>query len=178
MRAARPAFAARHLPLRSRASVASTAFISLSARRYVTSGNVKAPLGTIARLLDWEPQEEVRGVVVNGFIRSVRSMKSRCFVALGDGSSLASLQALVPTSQAEGCASFSPACCLGLTPLMLTLRSYLVSPLGLPFVSPGPGLPPRAPGNLMSSRSTTSKSWVLLTLRCIAVPLAPSLQAC
>lgn len=30
-------------------------------------------------------------------------MKSRSFVALGDGSSLAPLQAIVPMNQAEGC---------------------------------------------------------------------------
>lgn len=178
MRAARLALAARHLPLRSNASVTSPALISLSARRYVASGGGNVPSRTIARLLEWKPQEEVRDVVVNGFIRSVRSMKSRSFAALGDGSSLASLQALVPTSQAEGCGSFFQTFCLELTLLMLTRRIYVVSPSGLPFVSPGPGFPPRVPDSLMSSRSTTSKSWVLLTPRCIAVPLVPSLQAC
>ncbi|KAK7723512.1 asparaginyl-tRNA synthetase [Diaporthe eres] len=84
--------------------------ISPLTRRYVTSGsgsgsgsgNVASR--SVARLLEWKPQEEVRDVVVNGFIRSVRSMKSRSFVALGDGSSLASLQALVPTNQAQGLA--------------------------------------------------------------------------
>lgn len=44
-------------------------------------------------------------MAVNGYIRSVRSMKSRTFVALGDGSSLAPLQALVPLDQVEGCES-------------------------------------------------------------------------
>lgn len=107
MRAARLALAARHLPLRSKAFVASPAVISPSAaRRYVSSGAGNVHSRPIARLLEWKPQEEARDVVVNGFIRSVRSMKSRSFVALGDGSSLASLQALVPTSQAEGCGSF------------------------------------------------------------------------
>ncbi|KAG8157659.1 hypothetical protein KVR01_012321 [Diaporthe batatas] len=104
MRAPRLALAARHLSLRSKASVASPAVITLPARRYVASGGSNARPRPISRLLEWEPQEGARDVVVNGFIRSVRSMKSRSFVALGDGSSLASLQALVPSSQAEGLA--------------------------------------------------------------------------
>lgn len=157
MRAARLALAARHLPLRSKAFVASPAVISLSARRYVSSGAGNVPSRPIARLLEWKPQEEVRDVVVNGFIRSVRSMKSRSFVALGDGSSLASLQALVPSSQAEGCGSFLQYSCLGLAPLMLTGRLYIVLLSGPPSVSPDPGFPPRVPDSLMSSRSTTSK---------------------
>ncbi|CAK7214224.1 asparaginyl-tRNA synthetase [Sporothrix eucalyptigena] len=41
----------------------------------------------------------VPGVVVNGFIRSVRTMKKYTFVTLGDGSSLAPLQAVVPAAQ-------------------------------------------------------------------------------
>lgn len=108
MRAARLALAARHLTSTSKASVASPAVIpvSPSARRYVSSGGSNANPRPIARLLEWKPQEEARNVVVNGFIRSVRSMKSRSFVALGDGSSIASLQALVPSSQAQGCAFF------------------------------------------------------------------------
>lgn len=72
----------------------------LPSRRYI-SGENGAPK-SIAKLLEWKPQSEARDVVVNGFIRSVRTMKARSFVALGDGSSLAPLQALVPTNQAEG----------------------------------------------------------------------------
>ncbi|KAK2609618.1 hypothetical protein N8I77_003112 [Diaporthe amygdali] len=102
MRAVGLAVAARHMPLRSTRIGASFLPISLLTRRYATSGNVASR--SIARLLDEKPQEEVRDVVVNGFIRSVRSQKSRAFVALGDGSSLASLQAVVPTDQAEGLA--------------------------------------------------------------------------
>lgn len=57
---------------------------------------------SIAKLLNWKPEVGARDVVVNGFIRSVRTMKARTFVALGDGTSLAPLQALVPSNQAEG----------------------------------------------------------------------------
>lgn len=103
MRAFRLALATRHLPLRSTATVASAPATSPFTRRYVTTGSSNVASRSIAKLLEWKPQEEVRDVVVNGFIRSVRSMKSRSFVALGDGSSLASLQALVPTNQAQGC---------------------------------------------------------------------------
>lgn len=185
MRAFRLALAARHLPLRSTATVASRPAISPLTRRYVTSGSGSGSGSSgnvasrsIARLLEWKPQEEVRDVVVNGFIRSVRSMKSRSFVALGDGSSLASLQALVPTNQAQGCGLFFQTACLGLTPFMLTRRLYIVSPSEPPFVSPGPGFPQRAPASPMSSTSRPSKFWVLPTPRCIAVPLVLSLQAC
>lgn len=184
MRAFRLAFAARHLPLRSTATVASRPAISPLTRRYVTSGsgsgndNGNVASRSVARLLEWKPQEEVRDVVVNGFIRSVRSMKSRSFVALGDGSSLASLQALVPTNQAQGYGLFLQTACLGLTLFMLTRRLYAVSPSEPPFVSPGHGFPQRAPASPMSSTSTVPKSWVLLTPRCIAVPLILSLRAC
>lgn len=83
----------------------------LPSRRYI-SGNHGAPR-SIAKLLDWKPQSDVRDVVVNGFIRSVRTMKARSFVALGDGSSLAPLQALVPTDQAEGYDRILRRVCLG-----------------------------------------------------------------
>ena len=108
MRAVRLALAARHLQLRSTATVASAAATSPSTRRYVTTGSSNVASRSIAKLLEWKPREEVRDVVVNGFIRSVRSMKSRSFVALGDGSCLASLQALVPTNQAQGCGLLLP----------------------------------------------------------------------
>lgn len=61
---------------------------------------------SVAKLLELDPTADAgraaAKVVVNGFVRSVRAMKSRYFVALGDGSSLAPLQALVPKEQAEG----------------------------------------------------------------------------
>lgn len=69
-------------------------------RRSVSHDN--GPPRSIAKLLQWKPQVACGDVVVNGFIRSVRSMKAWTFVVLGDGSSLAPLQAVVPTNQAEG----------------------------------------------------------------------------
>ncbi|KAK0611564.1 hypothetical protein B0T14DRAFT_440611 [Immersiella caudata] len=59
---------------------------------------------SVAQFLQWKPAEKVDDVVVNGYVRSVRSMKAHRFVSLGDGSSLAPLQALVPVDQAEGVA--------------------------------------------------------------------------
>ncbi|KAL2137105.1 hypothetical protein VTI74DRAFT_8737 [Chaetomium olivicolor] len=56
---------------------------------------------SIAQLLQWRPTGNVDDVVVNGFVRSVRSMKAHRFIALGDGSSLAPLQALIDADQAE-----------------------------------------------------------------------------
>lgn len=169
MRAFRLAHAARHWPLRNTATAAPYSAISPLTRRYATSGSGSASASasasasdnvasrSVARLLEWKPQEEVRDVVVNGFVRSVRSMKSRSFVALGDGSSLASLQALVPTNQAQGCGLSFQTPCLGLSLLMLTGRLYTVSPWELPFASPGPGFPQRAPDSPTSFTSTMSK---------------------
>lgn len=71
---------------------------------------------SIAQLLQWRPAEKVDDVVVNGFVRSVRSMKAHRFIALGDGSSLAPLQALAEAGQAEnaeGCGYSLPFKCLG-----------------------------------------------------------------
>ncbi|KAK1757269.1 hypothetical protein QBC47DRAFT_422244 [Echria macrotheca] len=59
---------------------------------------------SIAELLQWKPAERVDDVVVNGFVRSVRAMKAHGFVSLGDGSSLAPLQALVHADQVPGLA--------------------------------------------------------------------------
>jgi asparaginyl-tRNA synthetase len=56
----------------------------------------------ISELLRWKPEEKADHVVVNGFVRSVRAMKTHRFVALGDGSSLAPLQALVEADHADG----------------------------------------------------------------------------
>lgn len=57
---------------------------------------------SIAQFLQWKPAQKVDDVVVHGHVRSVRSMKAHRFVSLGDGSSLAPLQALVPADRAEG----------------------------------------------------------------------------
>ncbi|KAK3899510.1 hypothetical protein C8A05DRAFT_18055 [Staphylotrichum tortipilum] len=59
---------------------------------------------SVAELLQWRPADKADNVVVNGFVRSVRPMKSHRFVALGDGSSLAPLQALVAPDDASGLA--------------------------------------------------------------------------
>ncbi len=56
----------------------------------------------ISELLKWRPEEKADDVVVNGFVRSVRSMKTHRFIALGDGSSLTPLQALVDADHADG----------------------------------------------------------------------------
>ncbi|KAI0009661.1 asparaginyl-tRNA synthetase [Xylariaceae sp. FL0662B] len=57
---------------------------------------------SIAGFLDFKPNETVSDVKVDGYVRSVRSQKRHHFVSLGDGSSLESLQAVVPADQAEG----------------------------------------------------------------------------
>lgn len=56
---------------------------------------------TIKSILDWKPEEKVCDVVVDGWVRSIRAMKTRAFIALGDGSSLAPLQAVVPGSDLQ-----------------------------------------------------------------------------
>ncbi|KAL1912630.1 asparaginyl-tRNA synthetase [Sporothrix stenoceras] len=56
---------------------------------------------SVADFLQWTPTDAVPDVVVHGFVRSVRTMKKYSFVTLGDGSSLAGLQAVVPASLLE-----------------------------------------------------------------------------
>jgi hypothetical protein len=55
---------------------------------------------SIASLLDSAPAE-TENVTVNGFIRSIRNQKQRSFAAIGDGSSLEPLQALLTPEQAQ-----------------------------------------------------------------------------
>ncbi|KAK6953691.1 hypothetical protein Daesc_005996 [Daldinia eschscholtzii] len=57
---------------------------------------------SVADFLNFKPQDAVSDVNINGFVRSVRAQKRYHFVSLGDGSSLESLQAVVPADQAEG----------------------------------------------------------------------------
>ncbi|KAK9421318.1 hypothetical protein SUNI508_05856 [Seiridium unicorne] len=57
---------------------------------------------SVAEYLDWKPEEAAPGIHVDGYVRSVRAQKKHHFVSLGDGSSIASLQAVVPAGQAEG----------------------------------------------------------------------------
>ncbi|KAI0148553.1 asparaginyl-tRNA synthetase [Xylariaceae sp. FL1272] len=57
---------------------------------------------TVSRLLDSKPDASVSHVRIDGYVRSVRAQKRHHFVSLGDGSSLESLQAVVPADQAEG----------------------------------------------------------------------------
>ncbi|CAJ2509065.1 Uu.00g140910.m01.CDS01 [Anthostomella pinea] len=57
---------------------------------------------SIASLLDLKPAGPVSEIKVDGHVRSVRAQKKQHFVSLGDGSSMESLQAVVPADQAEG----------------------------------------------------------------------------
>ncbi|KAI1431896.1 asparaginyl-tRNA synthetase [Xylaria sp. CBS 124048] len=75
-------------------------------RLAVTTASSRAFISTlpqnISGFLDFKPTETVENVKVEGYVRSVRAQKHHTFVALGDGSSLESLQAIVPPDQAEG----------------------------------------------------------------------------
>ncbi|KAF2967455.1 hypothetical protein GQX73_g6075 [Xylaria multiplex] len=75
-------------------------------RFIVPSISSRASLSTlpsnVSGLLDFKPSEAVENVKIDGYVRSVRAQKRHHFVALGDGSSLESLQAVVPADQAEG----------------------------------------------------------------------------
>ncbi|ROT38375.1 asparaginyl-tRNA synthetase [Sodiomyces alkalinus F11] len=68
------------------------------AKRYQSSKSQR----TVAEYLDWRPSTEAADVVVNGYVRSVRTMKSDIFVHVGDGSTRKPLQALVPKQMAGG----------------------------------------------------------------------------
>ncbi|CAK7564298.1 MAG: asparaginyl-tRNA synthetase [Sporothrix epigloea] len=64
-----------------------------------TPSSHNSPVPTsVAGFLAWTPAEAVSGVAIHGFVRSVRTMKKYTFVTLGDGSSLTSLQAVVPAA--------------------------------------------------------------------------------
>lgn len=58
-----------------------------------------APL-SVARLLETTPADP-DNVMINGFIRSIRSQKKWTFASIGDGSSLEPLQALLTPEQAQ-----------------------------------------------------------------------------
>ncbi|OLN90015.1 Asparagine-tRNA ligase [Colletotrichum chlorophyti] len=60
-----------------------------------------APRRTVAQLQDWKPEIEVKDVVVHGYVRSVRNMKTNRFVHVGDGSSRTPIQAHVSRSHEE-----------------------------------------------------------------------------
>ncbi|OTA92195.1 hypothetical protein M434DRAFT_329556 [Hypoxylon sp. CO27-5] len=57
---------------------------------------------SVSGFLDFKPHQPVSDVKIDGFVRSVRAQKRYHFVSLGDGSSLDSLQAVVPADQADG----------------------------------------------------------------------------
>ncbi|KAK2036086.1 asparaginyl-tRNA synthetase [Colletotrichum somersetense] len=59
------------------------------------------PRKTVAEFLEWRPETEVKDVVLNGYVRSVRNMKTERFVNVGDGSSRTPVQALVSRSHDE-----------------------------------------------------------------------------
>ena len=65
-----------------------------SSRTYAT-----APL-SVAHLLETK-QADPTNVTLNGVIRSIRNQKQRSFASIGDGSSLESLQALLPSQLAQ-----------------------------------------------------------------------------
>lgn len=65
------------------------------------SSGLDTPLPpSVARLLATGPADP-SNVVVNGFVRSLRSQKQRAFASIGDGSSLEPLQALLTPAQAK-----------------------------------------------------------------------------
>ncbi|KAK2034834.1 asparaginyl-tRNA synthetase [Colletotrichum zoysiae] len=66
-------------------------------QRHLSTG----PRKTVAQFLEWKPETEVKDVVLNGYVRSVRNMKTERFVNVGDGSSRTPVQALVSRSHDE-----------------------------------------------------------------------------
>lgn len=74
---------------------------------------------SVKSFLEWKPEEEVHDVVIDGWVRSVRAMKKRAFVTLGDGSSLAPLQAVISGGDLEGYASTHRLGCLYLVLMIL-----------------------------------------------------------
>ena len=56
------------------------------------------------------PVPDGETLTVNGYVRTVRKQKRVAFAALGDGSTLQTVQAVLPPQLAEGSVTFS-ACC-------------------------------------------------------------------
>jgi asparaginyl-tRNA synthetase len=110
------------------------------------------PNRSIAELLRWKPAQRVDHVVVNGFVRSVRSMKAHNFVSLGDGSSISPLQALVQTDQADGCEQppSRPLTAASAQPSLATNTLSTVLLLVRPSVSPAHGCLRQGPRRAMS----------------------------
>ncbi|KAI1821642.1 asparaginyl-tRNA synthetase [Xylaria intraflava] len=63
---------------------------------------ISTSLRNISNFLDLKPDGPIENVEVQGYVRSVRAQKRFHFVSLGDGSSLGSLQAIVPADRAAG----------------------------------------------------------------------------
>jgi hypothetical protein len=77
------------------------AFRSHSSRNFSSTRETPLP-PSVAHLLGTGPADP-SNVVVNGFIRSLRSQKQRAFASIGDGSSLEPLQAILTPEQAKRC---------------------------------------------------------------------------
>ncbi|TAQ85374.1 hypothetical protein B7494_g6303 [Chlorociboria aeruginascens] len=71
-----------------------------SRRKHTSSQHANAPL-SVSRLLETQPIDP-ENITINGFVRSIRNQKLRSFAAIGDGSSLRPLQALLTPQQAQG----------------------------------------------------------------------------
>ncbi|TLD32982.1 hypothetical protein PspLS_00686 [Pyricularia sp. CBS 133598] len=97
---ARRAAAIARWPVANR--LASSAHLRPTLSTRCVSNTSSSSTRSVARLLEWKPTTEAQNVVVDGYVRSVRSMKTASFVSLGDGSCLAPLQAIVPVDQASG----------------------------------------------------------------------------
>src|SRR5690349_103400 len=67
-------------------------------QRLTSSASPPTPL-SVAKLLATPADDGERQVY--GFVRSIRKQKTRAFAAIGDGSSLEPLQALLTPAQAE-----------------------------------------------------------------------------
>ncbi|CAK7210236.1 asparaginyl-tRNA synthetase [Sporothrix bragantina] len=91
------AFSQQHCLRRPQTSPPSSTSATSSSSSSSSPSNSTTPT-SVAGFLAWTPAEAVPGVAIHGFVRSVRTMKKYTFVTLGDGSSLASLQAVVPAA--------------------------------------------------------------------------------
>ncbi|KAI0015771.1 asparaginyl-tRNA synthetase [Xylariomycetidae sp. FL0641] len=77
-----------------------------SATNPTTRSALRAFLSTypssVSGFLQFSPDDPAHNVKVDGYVRSVRAMKKTHFVAVGDGSCMEVLQAVIPAAQAEG----------------------------------------------------------------------------
>lgn len=90
-----------YLALRTFASAPRAVALRISSRTLSTTPDVPSSIASILAL-PTGPDQPAKSIEVIGHVRTVRNQKRHAFVELGDGTTTASLQALLEPAQATG----------------------------------------------------------------------------